>query len=721
MGDMSLDGMLHAAFVRSTESHGMITDIDLAGAANAPGVVAIWTAADFDIPDSAAIGPVQVDGMLRPALARDRVRYVGEAIAIVIAETEVQAVDAAELVWVDIESLPAVMSPEDALSGQTLLFVEFGSNVAEYVTDGDPSVGWEHEVDVSVTVHNQRLAPVPIEPLTALADPGSGDGVTFYVGHQAPHVMKRQLRALLGIDVEVVVPDVGGGFGLKGRPFPEYTVVVAAAHRIGRPVRWLQTRREHMLCGTHGRDMTHMMRVGGDRDGRIHRLHVDLVATLGAYPHTSAQVPAYGRLTAQGMYDIAHLSVTSRSVVTNMAPTAPYRGAGRPEAAYAIERAIEAFAVEIGKDPIEVRRMNFVREFPYRAQTGAIYDSGDFDAVFTKAIEMIDLTHYRREQERRRTEGGKPLGIGFGAFVERAGGPVDSGEYAKTELAEDGTLVVRSGAVPNGQGHQTVWAQVASQVFDVGIDQVRVIAGNTIEVADGFGSVASRSAQIAGSGIWRTSHVVYERAREKAAQILEAAPADLHIEAGVFRVAGVPDVGVTLREVAQACADDNEQLAEEEFYSPHAQTFPNGVHAAVVEIDTETGELELLKVVSVDDCGNVLNPMIVDGQNHGSLVQGLGQALYEEIRYDEGGQLQSATLMDYSLPRAADVPNLELGRVTSPAPSNPLGAKGSGEAGCIGLPPAIVNAALDALRPLGVTHLEMPLKPFTIWSAISQA
>ncbi len=721
IGDMTLDGMLHAAFVRSPESHGKILDIDLLEAASAPGVVAIFTAADFDIPGFAAGAPVPVDGMLRPMLAGDRVRHVGEAVAVVIAESELQAVDAAELIWVDIDPLPAVIAVEDALVGETLLFEEFGSNVAHHSFEGDRNAGWDHEAEITITVDNQRLAVVPIEPLTALADPGGAPDITFYVGHQMPHVLKRQMHSLLGLDIEVVVPDVGGGFGLKGRPFPEYPIIIMAAHRLQRPVRWLQTRREAMSCGTHGRDMTHTMRVAGDRTGRIRRLHMDVVANLGAYPHTGAQVPFYSRLTAQGMYDIEDFSRDLRSVVTNMAATAPYRGAGRPEAAYAIERAIDAYAVEIGMDPVEVRRINFIKEFPYRAQTGALYDSGDYSAVLDTAIELIDLEMYQGERRRRLAEGGWPLGIGFGAFVERAGGPIESGEYAKVELLADGSLVVRTGSTPNGQGHHTVWAQVASQVFDVALDQIRVVTGDTVEVADGFGSVGSRSAQAGASGVWRTSHAVFDQAKKRAASMLEASPEDLMIEQGVFRVVGVPGMGVSLAEVAAAAALENVQLEEEEFYSPGAQTFPNGVYAAVVEVNPDTGEVQILRLVAVDDCGNVLNPMIVEGQTQGSLVQGLGQAMYEEVRYDDGGQLQSATLMDYSIPHATDIPPLVFGRVFTPAPSNPLGVKGSGEAGCIGAPPAIVNAVLDALRPLGVTHIDMPLKPFNVWQAIESA
>ncbi|HEX7099083.1 MAG TPA: xanthine dehydrogenase family protein molybdopterin-binding subunit [Acidimicrobiia bacterium] len=718
IGDMEPEGLLHARFVRSDAAHGLLRGLDLEDARSAPGVVAVFGGDDLDV-NSLPVEAPSLPQMIRPLLATERIRFVGEALAVVIAETERQAFDAADLVWPDIEELDAVTTPEEALSDRVVLHPEVGTNLVQRTPGGDPDDDpWDYEVDVTVRVHNQRLAPSPIEPLTALAEPKDG-GVRLWVGHQAPHQLKGQLERLLGFEVDVIVPDVGGGFGQKGRFFPEYAVVAQAASRLGRPVRWLQTRRESLAAATHGRDMTSTIRLAGDNDGRIRRGSIEIVAAVGAYPHTGAQVPLFTRLVSQDMYDLEQLHVEVVSVVTNAAPTAPYRGAGRPEAAYAMERAVDAFARAVGMDPVDVRRKNLLAgPFPIRSRTGAIYDSGDYRAALDLAVELIDLPRWRKEQQRRLAEGEDPIGVGIGAYVERAGGPPDSGEYARVELDEDGKVVVRTGSTSNGQGHDTVWSQVASQIFDVPIEDVTVIAGDTSRVARGWGSMASRSAQIGASGVWLTGRRLRDRARRLAADMLEAAEDDLVLEKGAFKVRGVPDEGVSLAAIVAEATRRGEQMAEEEFYSPGAQTFPYGVHAAVVSVSLETGEVELLDIVAVDDCGNVLNPMIVEGQTHGSLAQGIGQALLEEVRYDENGQLQTATFVDYLLPHATDLPLFRTGRVVSPAPSNPLGAKGAGESGCIGGPPAVVNAVLDALHPFGVTHLDMPLRPAKVWEAL---
>ena len=725
VGDVAPAGMVHAAFVRSPLAHGVITELDTDDARQNPGVLAVFAADDLDLRDiSSEIPPVAVRGMSRPPLARDRVRFVGETVAVVIAETAEQAVDAAGLVWVDADPLPVIVDPHDALTDATLIHPDAGTNVVERWTLGTPAQTSDFAVDVSVTVRNQRLGPVPIEPLAALAVPDEPGGLCLFVGHQSPHRLKRQLVNQLANDaIEVIVPDVGGGFGMKARFYPEYIVIAAAALRLGRPVRWLQTRRENLLTGSHGRDMLHRVRLAGHASGRIQQAHIEILAGVGAYPHTGAQVPTFTRLVSQEMYDIPEFTMKTTTVVNNLAPIAPYRGAGRPEAAYAMERAVDVFARRAGLDPVEVRRRNLIppSKLPYRTATGALYDSGDYPAALERAVALIDLESVRREQASRRERGDNPIGAGFGAYVERAGGPADSGEYGRVELGPDGTVVVRTGSTSNGQGHATVFAQVAAQVFDVPLDRVRFIAGDTSQVLDGWGSTASRSAQIGASGIWRNALQVRDQAAERAAEMMEAAPDDVTLTDGIFRVAGVPDLGVTLADVARHATERGQDLAAEEFYSPGAQTFPYGVYAAVVEVDMETGEVRPLRIVAVDDCGNSLNPMIVDGQTQGSLVQGLGQALKEVITYDAEGQLLTATLMDYSIPRALDIPETVLDRIVTPAPSNPLGVKGAGEAGCIGGPPAIVNAVLDALAPYGVTDLDMPLRPSQVWEAIRKA
>jgi carbon-monoxide dehydrogenase large subunit len=428
-------------------------------------------------------------------------------------------------------------------------------------------------------------------------------------------------------------------------------------------------------------------------------------------------VPGFSRYVATGLYDIERVELDLTIVVTNRAPTGSYRGAGRPEAALAIERAVDAFARAAGLDPFEVRLRNYIPSdaLPYRAVTGALYDSGDYSAALRRAMELLDLDALRSEQAERLRSGGPFLGVGVGSFIERAGGAVDSWEYGRVEIDPvRRKVVVRTGSTDTGQGHATVWRRLAAERF--GIDDVEVHAKDTAEVADGIGSFASRSAQIGGSAVVRTADRVLDAARRRAADRLEAAVEDIEYEAGVFRVAGSPGSELTIWELAA-----ESELADEEKFSPHAQTFPYGAHAAVVEVLPETGEVRVRKIVAVDDCGVVLDPMIVEGQLHGSLVQGLGQALYERIVYDDAGQPVTSSLMDYSMPAAGDIPPIVSDRLIHPAPSNPLGVKGAGEAGCIGLPPAILNATLDALAPLGVTHLDLPLRPVSVWQAIRDA
>jgi len=716
VGDITVEGMLHAAFVRSDVGHGIITGVDSDDARAHPQVVAVYEAIDLSLPElSSMSGPAPVEGMGRPILASDRVRHTGEAIAMIVAETPRTAADAVDLVWADIDPIDPVMDLRTSARAQRI-HESAASNVVEQFGLGEAGADWDFDIDVTVELVNQRLAPVPIETLSALAVP-NGDGIKLHVGHQSPHRLKADLNDLLDFPVEVAVPDVGGGFGMKARTYPEYLAIAQAAHLLARPVRWLQTRREHFMTGSHGRDMIHTVRLAGDQSGKIRRAHVDILSAVGAYPYIGGQVATFSRLVAQGLYDIGHFTLSSQTVVTNTAPTAPYRGAGRPEAAYAIERAVDAFARAAAQDPVTVRKTNVFASLPQQTATGAKYDSGDYGAALDEAARLVDLDAVRAQQRERRTTGGKPLGVGFGAFIERAGGPPNSEEFAKVEITPEGNVAVFTGSTSNGQGHETVWAQVAGQVFDIGIDRVEVVAGDTELVERGWGSSASRSAQIGASAVWRTAHRVKEAATNLAAGLLEASPEDLRLKNGIFSVAGVPGTGVSLAEVAAA----GQPLSNDEWYSPGAQTFPYGVHVAVVEVEVETGEVDLLHYVAVDDCGNILNPMIVEGQTHGSVAQGIGQAIYEAVMYGDEGQVISSTLMDYLLPTAADIPKITTGRLISPAPSNPLGVKGAGEGGCIGAPPAVVNAVLDALAPLGVTDLAMPLRPSTVWKAIQQA
>ncbi|HEU5112207.1 MAG TPA: xanthine dehydrogenase family protein molybdopterin-binding subunit [Acidimicrobiia bacterium] len=723
VADLAPAGTVHLAFVRSTEAHARITSIDTS--VDSPGVVGAFTAADLalaDIPGDSTVVPAP--DFPRPHLASQKVRYVGEPIAVVAADTAAQAVDAADLIWVDYELLPAVVDPRASLEDEVTLHESAGTNV---VSRSELSAGVPkdvYEVVAEVEVINQRLAPNPIEPLAILVIPEDDGRLTVYVSHQRPHGVRARLCQLLPHDPErmrVVVPDVGGAFGMKGMTYPEHTVTAALALRLGRPVMWAERRREHLSGGTHGRGSVHRVRLMGTSEGRIERAEIDVVADVGAYPHNGATIPMFSRLVALGLYDIASVSLTTTSVVTNTAPTGSYRGAGRPEAAYAIERAVDAFARAAGVDPVEVRLTNFIPSdsLPYRTATGALYDSGDYAAALQRAVELVDLDKLREDQRGRLTEGRDPIGVGFGAFVERAGGAVDAGEYGRVEIDREGKATLRTGSASSGQGHETAWAQVAAAALGLTPDDVTYLAGDTDEVARGTGTFASRSAQLGAAAIWRTAHAVRGRAIELTAELLEASPADVVLADGAFSIAGVPGTEMGWPEVAAAAHDRGIDLSEEEWFVPGAQTFPYGVHVAVVEVALETGQVRLERLVTVDDCGNVINPMIVEGQLHGSLMQGVGQALFEGVQYSEQGQLLTSTLMDYALPRAGDAPPITSERLVHPAPSNPLGVKGTGEAGCIGAPPAIVNAVLDALAPYGVTDLQMPLRPATVWAALS--
>jgi carbon-monoxide dehydrogenase large subunit len=726
VADLAPPETIHLAFVRSPEAHARITAIDTT-AVDRAGVVGVFTAGDLDLADIpgdsiAAAAP----GFSRPHLAHEKVRYVGEPIAVVAATSAATAVDAADLIWVDYEPLPAVIDPRSSVEDEVLIHETAGTNVVHRTNLEAGELLDDYEVVAEIALTNQRLAPNPIEPLVILALPGDDGRLTVYISHQRPHGVQQRLSQLIPLDrdkLHVIVPDVGGAFGMKGMTYPEHTVTAAIALRLGRPVMWAERRREHMSGGTHGRGSVHRVRLMGARNGRIQRAEIDILADVGAYPHNGTGIPSFSRLVALGLYDIESVSVRTTAVVTNAAPTGSYRGAGRPEAAYAIERAVDAFARAADLDPVEVRLANFIPPgaLPHRTPTGALYDSGDYPEALRRAVDLVELGRLREEQQARLAEGRNPIGVGFGAFVERAGGAVDAGEYGRTEIDRAGSITVRTGSASSGQGHETAWAQLAAAALGVSPDDVRFVAGDTDEVAQGSGTFASRSAQIGGAAVWLAAHAVRRTAIELFADLLEAAPADVRLAGGTFSLAGVPGTEMGWSEVAQAAHERGVDLTAEEWFVPGAQTFPYGVHAAVVEVDLDTGEVRLERMVAVDDCGNVLNPMIVEGQLHGSLMQGIGQALYEGIQYSQHGQLLTSTLIDYAIPRATDSPPVIAERLVHPAPSNPLGVKGTGEAGCIGAPPAIVNAVLDALAPYGVTDLQMPLRPATVWTALAQS
>ena len=736
-GDIRPPETLHVAFTRSPVASAALRSVSLEAALSARGVVAAFAAADLelkDIPGQGGPGRPEAPFMTRPPLVHETIRHVGEAIAVVVAESPYDAVDGAELVDYDYDLADVVADVDAALADEVLLFPDAGSNVVtrrampdeDMIGAAAETLDWPgYPVEVDVTVENQRLAPAPIEPVAIVAEPTDDGGVTVWCGHQAPHRLRRQLSRLLDLDpekVRVIVPAVGGAFGMKAMLFPEYVVVVALAVRLGTPISWVQTRYEQFICGTHGRAMRHRVRLGGDQSGRIRAGRVEILADVGAYPHNGSGVPLFAQYMAPGSYDFDDFGVNTTMVVTNRAPTGSYRGAGRPEATFAIERAVDVFASRAGLDPAEVRRMNAVRpeQMPYLSATGALYDGGDYVAALDLAIETARLDEVRAEQSARRQRGENPLGIGVALFVERAGGDAASAEYSRVEVQPDGRVTAFTGSSAAGQGHATAYSQIVASVLGVAPGLVEVVEGDTARVKDGTGSFASRSMQIGGSGLHRCAGRVADTAREAAARMLECSVDELkETDGGGFAAVADPSVEATLAEVAAWLHELGEPLADEENYSPGAQTFPYGACVAVVEVDQDTGKVTVVRLVSVDDCGRVVNPLLVEGQVHGSLLQGLAQAVFEGIEYDDQAQPLATSLADYPVPTAPDAPRYTTARMVTPAPSNPLGAKGAGESGCIGAPPAIVNAVVDALSPVGVEGLAMPLTPERVWRALN--
>lgn len=726
LADIVPSETLYAAFVRSPVAHARILSLDMMDARESDGVVGVLGPGDFnigDIPSVTGRGPVN-EAMTRPVLARDKVRHVGEPMAIVVARDRATAEAAVEEVQYDLEELEVVGDIHKAASTETLLFEDAGTNVVHNDTVSTPGSreAGEDEVEVTVTVLNPRLAPVPIEGLGIVADPNPDGRIHVWCGHQAPHRLRRQLAGLLGVDISalrVTVPDVGGAFGSKGALYPEYAVVVATACRLEQPVSWIEGRREHFQSEIHGRGSEHRVTIIGDHNGKIRRLSTEVIGDAGAYPHNGSRIPLNSAFVASGPYKIPEIETDTTIVVTNRAPTGSYRGAGRPEATLSLEVAVEAYARRIGADPYQIRRRNLLRpeDLPYHSPTGAIYDSGDYP----KALQMAQDAMAELVSSLAPPETGWLRGEGIAPYVERAGGAADSAEYGRVTARDDGRIEVRTGSTSSGQGHRTAWSQVAASVFGVDPTQVDVISGDTDLVADGVGSYASRSTQVGASAVWRTANQVRDQLAHAVADLWEVSADDLEFRNGRVGVKGVPDHNMTFAEAVELALRAGFKADYEELYSPRAQTFPYGVHGAVVDIELETGRVEVVGMVAVDDCGNLINPMLVLGQVHGSIMQGLGQALYEEFVYDDAGQPLTSTLMSYSLPGAAVRLPLVVQHLVTPAPSNPLGAKGTGEVGCIGMPAAILNAATTALAPLGVESLNLPLTPAAVWEALAMA
>ena len=726
--DVELPGdPLHVTYVRSPIAHGRITELDVEAARSAPGVVDVVTAADMDI---APIPPPMVfinQEMARSPLADEVVRFVGEPVAAILTEERYQGEDAAELVVVDYEPLPTVIDAESAADEErSPLFPDAESPLAMEVPAGDQVADLDDcEVVVSQRIVNQRLAPCPIEPRAAAAYWTDDGRLHHYSSCQGAHAIRDQVAEALGLEtdqVRTVTPDVGGGFGAKTWAPPEEVILGWLSKRVGRPVRMSETRSENMVAMTHGRAQTQDVTIGGSRDGTIGAYRLEVVADAGAYPSIGALLPFMTRTMLTGVYDITNAEFSSRAVPTNTTPVGAYRGAGRPEAAAAIERAVDLFAAEIGMDPAEVRRRNLIPAdaFPHTTVGGATYDTGDYERALDLALEAAGYAELRADQKARRERGDRvALGIGVAIYVEITAFDA-GGEHAHVELRPDGTILAITGSSPYGQGHHTAWAQVISNRLGVPIEDIEVVHGDTDIVPAGGVTGGSRSVQIAGASMHDAAGKLADQAREHAANLLEAATDDVELDptGGVFHVAGTPAVTVGWAEVARAAADPLIGLSD---FEAEGATFPFGAHIAVVEVDTETGQVTLERMVAVDDAGRILNPLLAEGQVHGGIAQGAAQALLEEVRYDEDGNPLTANFADYGVISATELPMFERIPMETPTPMNPLGAKGIGESGTIGATPAVQNAAIDAVSHLGVRHIEMPLTPERVWNAIQAA
>ena len=746
VGDITVPGLQYVAFVRSPHAHAKIGRIDTSRAAARAGVSRVVTGADIQahcqpIPlggPSAEGGGGAAEtavGRKHYPLSVGTVRYVGEPVAAVLASSEALAVDAAADVVVDWQPLPAVGDQLSAqkdgapqLHGDAARNIEHETNIK--VGDPDAAFAKAHKV-VKQRMISQRLCGVPMEPRAVLAapDPVVG-GITVWSTHQAPHNLRNDLAAMLGVDqpsVRVIAPEVGGGFGVKFGIYPEDATLAVIARRYRVPVRWTETRVEHMTSTTHGRAQVADLEAAVDADGAIRALRMHVIADIGAYPIFTF-IPDLTLLMGVGVYKFTDVDLKSTCVFTNSTPVAAYRGAGRPEAAYYLERLVDVIAHDLGKPPEEVRRRNFIppSAFPYTTPTGQKYDSGEYERALARALEIAHYQKLRNEQkERRERKDRMLLGIGMAVYVEMCGfGPFES---AVVRVEPGGGVTAFTGTSAHGQGHETTFSQIIADHLGVDFDKVVVRHGDTLNTPMGNGTGGSRSLAVGGSAIIGASLKVQQKARRLAAHMLEAAPDDVVFENGKYQVKGVPAKALTLAQIApkayaEGLPDGMEAgLEATDFFRPPQLVYPFGAHVAVVEIDRDTGHTRVRDFVSVDDCGVRISPMLVAGQVHGGLAQGIAQALMEEVVYDAQGQLVTGSLMDYAVPHAEDLPLFTTDQTVTPTPFNPMGAKGIGEAATIGSTPAIVNAVVDALKPFGVRHLDMPLKGERVWSVLAQA
>lgn len=774
--DIRLPDTLHVAFLRSMYAHARITNIDTSEALKSPGVVAIYTGRDL----GEKIGPVPCAGALpglkvpdhRP-LASEKVYFVGHPIAAVVAVDRYAARDAVDSIVVDYEELPVVVDPEEAAKGGAVVHEKFGDNVAYKLTAGegdiDAALGSADHV-IKQRILNQRLAPIAMEPRGVLARyfPGEEE-LTIWSSTQIPHLMRTQVALMIGIPenkLRVITPEVGGGFGSKLNVYAEEALLGWIAIQLGgKPIKWIETRRENIQATIHGRGQVGYIEIGCRSDGTVTGLRYNVFADLGAYHQLlTPAIPTLTGLMLSGCYKIPAIQINVTGVFTNKMATDAYRGAGRPEATYVVERAMDLVAAKLGLDVVEVRRRNFPapNEFPFKTATGLFYDSGNYEGALSKALENADYARLRAEQKTAR-ENGRIVGIGVSTYVEicalgpSQAMPAGGWESATVRIEPTGKVTILTGASPHGQGQETSFAQIAADELGVAIEDITVIHGDTSIVQYGIGTFGSRATAVGGTAVFIAIQKLKEKANKIAAHLLGADAGGIAFGDGTYSMqeaeamaggevpepvvpvgqapaGALPEPGsngkkrVTIQDVALAAhlgkelpPDTEPGLSATYFFEPKNFTFPFGTHIAVVEIDRETGDIKFQRYVAVDDCGRVINPMLVDGQVHGGIVQALGQALYEEVVYDEQGQLVTGTLMDYAVPRASMIPWLELDRTETPTDVNPMGVKGVGEAGTIGATPAIVNAIVDALSPFGVTHIDMPVRPEAVWKIISGA
>ncbi|MGI8752049.1 MAG: xanthine dehydrogenase family protein molybdopterin-binding subunit [Acidimicrobiales bacterium] len=729
--NLRVSGELRATFVRSPFAHAEIRSVEVAAAARMLGVVAVYTAESLATPGWAGFMQLHPD-VIRPSLAAGRVNFVGDTVAVVITETEAQGVDAAELVEVDYEPLPAAVDMEAALEpGAPVQFDKVPGNLV--VGSRDPAgaaVLDGADVVVRGRFENQRVAVAPMEGSAVLVVPGDGTGtgpeLTVHLACQMPHGSQAQLAGLFGIPkdrVRVIAPDVGGAFGAK-HLCAEAVVAVSAARLLGRPVRWVETRSENMVSMPHGRGQVQYIELGLKRDGTIVGLHCRIVGDAGAYAGFGGMLPGMmTRMMASGVYKIPKISFDVAVALTNTTTMGAYRGAGRPEAAAFVERIMDMAADELDIDPVELRRRNLIQpgDFPYTTVTGAHYDSGDYGAALTEALRLAAYDDLRAEQAYRRRHGDRrQLGIGVAVYVEVTGS--GGSEYAIVEVDDDGGATVSAGTSAHGQGHATAFSMLVADRLNIPMERIRYVQSDTAVVARGGGTGGSRSLQLGGNAVAETAVMVAERGKALAAEMFEAAPDDIVLGAdGSFGVAGVPARKLSWAEVSRAATDAGEPLVVEHDGHQDGPTFPFGAHVSVVEVDTETGLVTPLRHIAVDDCGRILNPLLVNGQVHGGLASGISQALWEQFVYDGEGNPLTATLADYGMPSAAELVSFELGHTEVPSPLNSIGAKGIGESATVGSTPAVQNAVVDALSHLGIRHVDIPCTPERVWRAITAA